>query len=231
MKRKTNNTQEQRKKKVKAFKFKSSLQFDHILDIIINKRLYCSDWLKLNDPMEGQFAYSYNNEVKKVSEIINGIVDKKKQYKVCSLSSIYNSHLLWAHYANGFDGVAIEVELNENKYIQRVNYGGVFAGINLNNNMETDEIARTILFSKYIEWNYEKEIRILCHQEYYYDLKIKRVIAGTRINKILCDTLNFICHNLGIPFSKIGIGDEGMDIDFVNPIKNFKTILEAEDNF
>src|SRR5205823_14520369 len=43
-----------------AYKFRSASEMQHAFDILINQRLHCSDWRKLNDPMEGQFGYSHN---------------------------------------------------------------------------------------------------------------------------------------------------------------------------
>ncbi|MCR4290198.1 MAG: hypothetical protein NUV86_08055 [Candidatus Scalindua sp.] len=42
-----------------------------------------------------------------VSKRVKGISDAKRKYKICSLSGTFDSHLLWSHYAGGFDGVAI----------------------------------------------------------------------------------------------------------------------------
>jgi hypothetical protein len=32
---------------------------------------------------------------------------------VCALTKSFDNHLLWAHYANGYSGVAIEVEIED----------------------------------------------------------------------------------------------------------------------
>lgn len=57
----------------------------------MNKRLFCAEWIKPNDPMEGMFAYSTGTKpqsdiTKRVMEITNA----KAKYKVCSLSSTYD---------------------------------------------------------------------------------------------------------------------------------------------
>ena len=46
---------------MKAYKFRASSQFDATLDIIFNRRLYCADWSRLNDPMEGRFVYAFSS--------------------------------------------------------------------------------------------------------------------------------------------------------------------------
>ena len=206
---------------MKAYKFRSSEQMGFIFDILLNKRLYCSSWKDLNDPMEGMFTYQYkSNEESEVEKKVKGIIESKKKYKICSLSSIYDNHLLWAHYANGFDGVAIEIELQDsNEKVKPLDYErGVFANIDISQNPSEDQAAQDILFSKNKVWEYEKEIRILHDSDFFYEFKITRVIAGHRIEEALFDVLNMICNQMSIPFGKVGIGDEGIDFDYVEPL-------------
>lgn len=114
---------------MRAFKFRSASQVAFALDIIINKRLFCADWKTLNDPLEGMFAYNYlSRDEEDVREQVMQIVEQKQGLKVCSLSKTFDSHLLWAHYAGGFDGMAIEMELpEEHPSVKDVIYRGVYA--------------------------------------------------------------------------------------------------------
>jgi hypothetical protein len=209
---------------MKAYKFKGAAQIPHAFDIIFNSRLYCADWSNLNDPMEGMFAYPYKSGDKQEEDIKNvvaQIVREKKQLRVCSLSETFDCHLLWSHYATGFRGLAVEVELPDNSLaIRKVSYGGVFGGVSLNGRVDAQEAAEEILISKYSEWSYEREIRVL-HRGSYFPLAapVKHVIAGHRMEPALFDALNFICHKKGIRFSRTGIGDEGIDADYVEPPK------------
>ena len=200
---------------MRAFKFRSAQNIEYALDIILENRLFCSDWKNLNDPMEGMFAYSTKVDSPDVQRIVRSIGTKKARYKVCSLSRDFQSHLLWAHYAGGFDGLAIEVELpDHDPNIRQVDYRGVFAFLNLDDIHSEDDAARTILFSKYQEWDYEKEIRILCSEPFYHLQKpVRRVIAGHRMHNALLDTLYIICDRANIELCTLGIGDEGLDAD------------------
>ncbi len=36
-----------------------------------------------------------------------------REYRICSFSKEYNNILLWAHYADGFKGICIKVEIDE----------------------------------------------------------------------------------------------------------------------
>lgn len=205
---------------MKAYKFKSAHQIPHAFDIIFNSRLYCADWSALNDPMEGMFAYSHKSGTEKdVKEIVAEIVRHKRQLRVCSLTKTFDCHLLWAHYASGFSGLAIEVELPDNSpAVREVSYRGVFAGVHLAGEVNPEQAAEQILSSKYAEWVYEKEIRVLYRENYFPLAKpVQHVIAGHRMEPALFDALNFICHKRGIRFSRTGIGDEGIDADHVEP--------------
>lgn len=204
---------------MRAYKFRSSAQIEFALDLIMNQRLYCSDWRKLNDPMEGMFVYSTRGRETEAQKRVKGIGLAKSRYKVCSLAETFQSHLMWSHYAGGFDGLAIEVELpDDDPNVRAVRYRGVFDFLDMDQVDQEDEAARRILFSKYEEWAYEREVRVL-HWEEYYPLPtpVRRVIAGHRMNRALFQTLHLVCDREGIEFCKVGIGDEGIDADWVDP--------------
>lgn len=206
---------------MRAYKFRSPDSIEFALDIILNERLHCADWRELNDPMEGKFTYSYTpGEEETARRIARAIGRSKSGYRVCSLSRSFQSHLLWAHYANGFHGLAIEVDLPDDEpNIQPVSYRGVFEMLDIAEHARSDLTARRILFSKYHEWEYEEEIRIL-NTEPFYPIPggVRRVIVGHRMNPALSDTLQLVCERLGVPFSRVGIGDEGLDADYVQPL-------------
>ena len=208
-----------------AYKFRSPAQIDFALDIMFNNRLYCSDWSRMNDPMEGIFAYSYTStDETDYSKKLDDIKQHKKHIKICSLSKTYDCHLLWAHYADGFSGLAIEVELpDDSRNIKEVKYRGVFANVPLNDKIFPEETARQILSSKYMEWSYEKEVRILNDSEWYkLQSPVRRIIVGHRMNPSLFQGLRIICERQGIVINCTGIGDEGIDADRVPALEPTK---------
>jgi hypothetical protein len=204
-----------------AYKFRSPSQIAFALDIMFNKRLYCSDWSKLNDPMEGQFAYSHDStDEKDYSAVLDEIKLEKKRIKICSLSMTYDCHLLWAHYADGFSGMAIEVKLPERSpQVRKVTYGGVFAYVDIAKAEVAYDEARRILSSKYQEWQYEQEIRIITDTDYF-TLRhpVRRIICGHRMDPSLFEALRIICAHKQITINRTGIGDEGIDADSVPPL-------------
>ena len=71
---------------MKAYKFRGSHQFDMVMDIVLGKRLYCADWAKLNDPMEGVFAYSHNNVTERdIKQDVEKIINEKKKVLLISI--------------------------------------------------------------------------------------------------------------------------------------------------
>jgi len=204
-----------------AYKYRSSEQIDKVFDIIFNNRLYCSDWNNLNDPMEGVFEYTYNG-IHKVDakKQIEEVITSKQRIKVCSLSKTYRSHLLWSHYANGFDGVSVEVNIDiTDSKIKNIKYWDLFTVVTVPFIENPEKIANQILTQKYKEWKYEKEIRILNQDEWYY-LKqpVKHIITGHRIKPALYDALKIICQSKDIILSTTKIETNGINlIEMFNP--------------
>lgn len=189
-----------------AYKFRSSSQLNYALDIIRKKRLYCSDWEKLNDPMEGIFRYSYRSHERSLyDEFVKILHQEKKKLLVCSLSKKFDSHLLWAHYAEGFRGLAIEVELpNDSPSIQPIKYRQVPINVSFDDNFPPT--AKEILSSKYVDWVCEGEVRILQPEKWYLlSTPVRRVITGQRMDPNLIEKLRIICEPRNIILSQTRI--------------------------
>ena len=75
--------------------------------------------------------------------------------------------------------------------------------------------ARKVLTTKYKDWEYEKEARII-QKERFFDLKypISKVIVGPRSSPLIVSVLKSICDKEGIPLEKMVISDPG--ISFTN---------------
>lgn len=74
----------------------------------------------MNDPMEGHYFHRSGNLSAEFKSALKG---EKNSYGICSLSEISGNDLMWAHYANGHDGIAIGVEIDSTKYeVKKVKY-------------------------------------------------------------------------------------------------------------
>lgn len=177
---------------MKLYKYKSLRDFEFFLDIIINERLYCSEYQKLNDPFEGVFLTITRpliatikphplNTLREIKTIKDLPFSKKS--KVCSLSASLSDVRLWSYYAEGLKGVAIELDFTgiENsviavKYVNEIQkHGTTLLG---------GSTAEEVLSFKSTHWEFEKEYRIIQEETYFPIIdRITAVYAGSRISQ------------------------------------------------
>jgi hypothetical protein len=98
---------------LKLLKFKSSLPRKYVDDILINRRLYCAAPSELNDALEGirqggREAAHYPDR---------GWREIQSTLRVCSLTRKACDISLWAHYGEGFKGIAFLFELPDNLFL------------------------------------------------------------------------------------------------------------------
>lgn len=195
-----------------AYKFRSSNQLSLIIDIVRCQRLHCSDWAIMNDPLEGCFYYSED-----YSERLAPLTTAKQKYRVCALSKTFRNRLLWAHYASGFDGVAIEVDLPKHEFGHTF-HDVVFQSRNPEADLHDDEPpqekALFILKHKHTDWAYEEEVRIIQKAKHYQLKKpVTRIILGRRFNEERLPELRRVCEQSAVVLKHARLEDEGVFID------------------
>lgn len=141
---------------------------------------WCSNLWHMNDPMEGVYLTSNETNIKK---IYNG----KKERVICSFTDnneekAVKNPLLWGYYANGFKGIAIEIEICKNEKMKRVQY---HKEIDIDKMVEEyedkEELIDTIITGKLKLWEGEGEWRYLERKgvEGYYKIgRIEQVYIG-----------------------------------------------------
>jgi hypothetical protein len=159
------------------YKYRSLRDFKFFVDIILNQRLFAAPYFDLNDPMEGHYIYDGGENSRELVSIIKG---EKDQVRICSLSRTPSDHLMWAHYADGHRGVVIEVDVDKSIYDVR---SVLYSGMKHVGGYQLFETAKDILSQKNEFWEYEQEERVFVINNPYIDVKIKRIILGTRINR------------------------------------------------
>ena len=97
------------------YKYRGFSNFEFALDIFLNERLYAADFKSLNDPMEGRFRYTKGRYSK---DQIREIILEKAEYKLLSLSEVWNNYLLWSYYADGHSGFVVGVQIKSNSNIK-----------------------------------------------------------------------------------------------------------------
>lgn len=213
---------------MKLYKFRSLKSFEYTADIILNKQLYAAHFENLNDPMEGFFSYHSHLE-----SLAKEIRNEKSKLKICSLSKSFDNPILWAHYANDFKGICIEIEVEEdnpNYSIEEMNYnmGTHTIGNGLfDENIPPFDWAKGLLTRKYKEWTYEQEVRILSFERIIKNgISIKAIYLGARISEINKKVIKKIASEISIYETNINehnkitplIGNKEMEL-----LKNFGT--------
>ncbi len=171
---------------MKVYKYRSLTNFEFVADILCEQRFYASSFFDLNDPMEGLFEYEAGTK----QEYIDAIVWGKKKLRVCSFSRNWENLLLWAHYADGFKGVCIELDLKKPRNnafkIARVTYEPGRLLFSNDAGQQVDKMPSKILSRKNVAWEYEKEVRTLSQHKYIRDgITIKSVLLGLRTPHVL----------------------------------------------
>ena len=169
----------------RVYKFRALSDFKHVADIFHNHRFHTAHFSELNDPMEGRLYHcDKDTEPRYLDELRQGL-DKRR---ICSFSEEYKNLLLWAHYADGFKGICIEVELDfwPDYEIRKVDYFPRGTWPHFSNDLGdyVSSWPTEVLTGKYDVWKYEKEVRVLTNEEYINHpmCVIKSVLLGTRIS-------------------------------------------------
>jgi hypothetical protein len=161
----------------------------HVLDMITRERVHLSTCDHMNDVNEGSwdFTGSPNKIYIDMAQKLRKIVDATRF--TCFLKKI-NNPLMWAHYAGGFSGVALEYEIDPSIYdLRKIEYEGVpkisSAEIDsvIKGHKKPQDIG--ILKQKAPCWIYENEWRLYGENEgpYIEGLKPITVIFGVRGNE------------------------------------------------
>jgi hypothetical protein len=170
--------------------------------------------------MEGAYGMMHLGSPEKVDAAHRQVEEYSIRLRVCSLSRESGDHLLWAYYASGFSGMAIEVEIPEPAtYDPRIEEGPVRVkqvecerGPHLGTLPYDDpkSAAYERLAFKQRHWAHEKEVRIIADTEAleagcFYKLPSRptAVCVGMRMPSASQIALAIVCSKLEIPFAKV----------------------------
>jgi hypothetical protein len=175
--------------KITLYKFRSlanQVDFDRAKAIMETGHFWCSKFSELNDPMEGVFFMIASN-IESAREKIDDIYSEKNRYKICSFSGAgaFRNPAMWGYYANGFRGMAIEIEVDE-KEVEKINLANDI--VSIENSIASDYDVKKILTTKLACWKHEDEHRFLRKSESNYHKigKINTVYFGSPYK----DTIN-----------------------------------------
>lgn len=135
------------------YKYRSLANMKRFIDILMNRRLYASKYLDLNDPMEGFFLYDKNVPRDVVSKLRN----ERATTLICSLSTTPYNGLMWSMYGDEHKGVCIGLKVTSPKWEEViVDYSSVRTLIT-----DGNASINTILGKKSVQWQHEEEVRYI----------------------------------------------------------------------
>jgi hypothetical protein len=151
---------------MKLYKFRSlgnEEDLERVIDILNESKFWHSKFSNLNDPVEGSFTI-HPNVNGLTRDVIDAVYKNKNNIFICSFSgkSAFSKPLMWGHYANGFKGIAIEIEVDSEEVV-KMEYTKEIS--HLKNNTNTMRSAKKILSNKLMPWKIENEYRSLRKME------------------------------------------------------------------
>lgn len=171
--------------------------FERDINTIVNNQIYLPTRDDLNDPTEGLFiddaVFLFLEQLKefssKVREKYYGLIQKFNDVGIYSLSKNHSDELLWAYYASGHTGFAIEYDieilkesLNHNKYFQfvfdfDVDYVECVPNVDFSTlyRRDTNDVLKACLGSKSVSWFHEKEYRLIFEGQGLFDIDYRAV--------------------------------------------------------
>jgi hypothetical protein len=155
------------------YKYRSLQNWQFLLDILLNSRLYAAKFEDLNDPMEGLFKYEQHSIDER---LLSSITEQKKQYKICSFSRTGINDLMWSYYADGHKGICIEMQPKSQRIFE-VNYDGIAT---LKRPSDQNDFVHEVLSRKEQFWRHEEESRVITDKTFV-KISIRRVIFGKKI--------------------------------------------------
>lgn len=201
----------QASRKMVLYKYKS---VEYIEDIIHNRRLFCSKFDNLNDPMEWAFTSNENRD--EIKKLINET--DKESWRICCLSKSEQYGLMWSMYGDSHRGVCIEVEvdlddvagekvshINEYKSAQWI-WGDIKYCLSPDNlqKIERVDVAR-VLWTKSKQWEHEQEVRFVrCLDKkdatVYLPVKVKTIFLGKKMDTNEVSRIIELCKKAGIQY-------------------------------
>jgi hypothetical protein len=136
---------------------------------ITESYLWCSDFTRLNDPMEGFYTpSSVLGNGRKARIIKQNILDSKSTIGIASFAESYENELMWTHYADEYRGICIayitdllQRGLHDGTSLVRMAYGEESPPISAVQALDPQRAARIIMSHKKLNWYYEREWRVL----------------------------------------------------------------------
>ena len=149
------------------YRYRSLANLDREMQTLENNYIYCGEYSKLNDPMEGFFDLgSKLAQTPTARSIKQAITAMTARVGIGSFCEAHDNELMWAHYADQFRGICIAYnfrnllsELSDDVYVTRMHYTERMPVVGISR-QEPDNLAKRVLSYKNYRWGYEREWRM-----------------------------------------------------------------------
>lgn len=159
------------------YKYRSLANMKRFIDILMNRRLYASKYLDLNDPMEGFFLYDKNVP----RNVVTKLRDERATTLICSLSKTPFNGLMWSMYGDEHKGCCIKLRVTSPNWEEvEVNYNGIKTVVTNRN-----ATIQTILGAKSVQWQHEEEVRYINTnpKSSYLKIEIDTIYLGAKMSR------------------------------------------------
>lgn len=148
-------TQDEHDDRLTVYKFRSLGSCEdlrRVRSILDTGKFWCSRFWELNDPTEGVYHFCSNQLD---DDGVRELYEEKHGRVICSFFSeaAFSSPPLWGYYANGFKGIAIEVEVASPE-VTEVTYPETLAWHD-----HGEDFVQKVLTTKLMCWEHEGEYR------------------------------------------------------------------------
>lgn len=189
---------------------------ERVLQIMNEHKIYVPSYHQLNDPLESSGVYialaingaGYQAAMGEIGPMVDSYLSK---YRILSFSSVQNSPLMWAYYANDYCGCCLifraQKTFNE---ILPVVYTNMQICIHeyefVPGKYELEEAAHDSFLFKRKDWAYENEWRLIQKQEpgylTYNDGELAGVLLGHKLTEDVAEKIIQSCQRQDIPCLK-----------------------------
>jgi Protein of unknown function (DUF2971) len=148
---------------------RSTDALDEELSAITDNFIYCADFARLNDPMEGSYnPTSLLKAAKNYKRAVERINNRKVGLGIASFSEVKHGELMWTHYTGNHEGMCVGYyprnlvrALPDDAHVVRVGYFDAPPSVSESEANLASSAARKIFSHKKLGWQYEREWRVI----------------------------------------------------------------------